>query len=649
MIDFLRPPDRGFLKRIPEMDGLRALAIGFVLLFHFEIKNWEGGFLGVDIFFVISGFLISRKILADIDRGEFKLLSFYKRRFYRIFPSLFVVLILAVGFGALIYSPESFVELSRASLMALVPVSNIFYWSQAGYFDKAGMTKPLLHTWSLGVEEQFYLFWPAILMVLMKPIRSAKARALFFILLIVVSFAAAAFFNAKSPVTSFFWMPLRIHQFALGALGAIMFQWGSSKNNWMLEFTLLVGLLLVLGCTTLLPKTVLESSVLPGLAVGIGSLFILCSARAKYLGSPFRFPAIQYLGRLSYTLYLVHWPVLVFFKYQKGVYFFRELGRSNEVTKTKLLLLSFLLSLLLHRAIELPFWKGQWNETILGMRKSLKWAFVLSPLLFGLLCWQIIASNGWLFRYPESVQNILKDNPTQFPGTLMNVGSCLTGSPHNIQSHCFEVIPDKKSVLLVGSSIMAALQSGLQKALSPHYQVYQYTLPGCGCMWKCNWKNMVPYCFKGYQRLINEILPKNRYEIILLNSRYYGKEEKDDAKAEREFKKPGQKVIYIQENPRLGFSMADRLAFYGEEGFQSFWNHSWALVNERQYPKTPEPDTLKLKTLFCDKQGTCQWKRKNKLFYADAIHLSEEGSLFVGEKIKEWLIERGLIERSLVQ
>jgi peptidoglycan/LPS O-acetylase OafA/YrhL len=165
----------GLLMRYrSDIDGLRAISIAIVVLFHLGFSSLPGGFVGVDVFFVISGYLITGILVRDIEGGPFSLLSFYERRIKRILPALFVMLVIVIGLGSVFLMPGDYDTMARSAAYAVFSLSNIFFSNNTGYFDAISGTMPLLHTWSLAVEEQFYLVWPILLFVIAKLCRNNR-------------------------------------------------------------------------------------------------------------------------------------------------------------------------------------------------------------------------------------------------------------------------------------------------------------------------------------------------------------------------------------------------------------------------------------------------------------------------------------------
>ena len=177
----------------PHIDGLRAIAVVGVMLFHFGFENFPGGFVGVDLFFVISGFLITRIIINEfLYTGTFDFISFYLRRARRIIPALYFTLLITFVFSIIILSPQHLQQFGSSLIYAVFGVSNIFFWKESSYFDTTSIYKPLLHTWSLGVEEQFYIVWPFLIVFLLYKL--PKLTLLLFLLIGVLSF------YLKSPI-----------------------------------------------------------------------------------------------------------------------------------------------------------------------------------------------------------------------------------------------------------------------------------------------------------------------------------------------------------------------------------------------------------------------------------------------------------------
>ncbi|MER9188286.1 acyltransferase family protein [Mesorhizobium australicum] len=203
-----------------EIEGLRAVAVLSVILFHLGVTWLPGGFLGVDVFFVISGFLITTNILRDLERDRFSFKEFYLRRFLRLFPALATTALATLVASFILLPPDEVMDLARSAVAAIFSVSNIYFWSKVGYFDTAAHLKPLLHTWSLGVEERFYLIWPATLVA---TLRLFGPRTALWVVGCagIASMVAALVTVGSSPSTAFYLMPFRMFEFALGIVVAL--------------------------------------------------------------------------------------------------------------------------------------------------------------------------------------------------------------------------------------------------------------------------------------------------------------------------------------------------------------------------------------------------------------------------------------------
>ncbi|WP_167483937.1 acyltransferase family protein [Mesorhizobium tamadayense] len=308
-----------------DIDGLRAVAVLAVLCFHLGVSGFSGGFVGVDVFFVISGFLITRIVAADIKAERFSLARFWSRRARRLLPALFATLALSCVAAFLLLAPRHLESFAQSLVAAAFGVSNILFWRESGYFDLAARIKPLLHTWSLSVEWQFYLVWPLLLSVLLGryPRRMAwpilAAAALSFCLILafqdgsfwLFSWTHAAEWIADGRATVFYNTPFRVFEFACGA--ALV--WLPKPRPVILhELLVLLGLVLI-GSAVFFLDSGSGAPAWNVLLPTIGAAMVLHSDRSRWAGLILRNVPAVYLGRISYSLYLVHWPLMVFCNY----------------------------------------------------------------------------------------------------------------------------------------------------------------------------------------------------------------------------------------------------------------------------------------------------------------------------------------------
>ena len=295
----------------PDIDGLRAVAILPVILFHARL-GCPGGFVGVDVFFVISGYLITSLILKEMQAGTFNLFHFWERRIRRILPALVAVVLASLVACWFWFLPRDFEMAGKSAIAQALLVSNFFFWSQAGYFDAASETKPLLHTWSLAVEEQFYLFFPLLLIFLARR-RLPLVKAIAW--LAVVSFAASVYCTYAHASFNFFWLPTRAWELMIGALTALargQFP-ASRKTNEILGW---LGVFLIVLVVFLYD----ENTRFPGLAavapcVGTAMIIISSESSLSQVGRVLALKPVVFVGLISYSLYLWHWPLLVFCRY----------------------------------------------------------------------------------------------------------------------------------------------------------------------------------------------------------------------------------------------------------------------------------------------------------------------------------------------
>jgi peptidoglycan/LPS O-acetylase OafA/YrhL len=370
-----------------------------VLLFHVGIPGFQGGFVGVDIFFVISGFLITRLIVSEVEAGRFNFAHFYLRRARRLFPALFITIVSTFVAGAVLLSPQHFKRLSGSALYGLLSLSNVFFWTERGYFDTDAAFKPLLHTWSLSVEEQFYLIWPALIVlgvVLGARVRQSWLLPAMLTGIGLISICASQTWPGADRDASFFLTPFRVYEFVIGSL-VVWIERGRRVAGWAAECLVVAGFVLMLtpvflyGSATIFPGW---SAVVPCL----GSAILIYAGQAPWMGRLLHNSVAIWVGSISYSLYLVHWPIIVLTKYTT----LHELTAREQIA---VLLASTGAAILLYRFVEMPF-RLRGKETAR-----------LTPSAFGLACALLTlivvvpiahawATDGWAWRYPQEMRRI---------------------------------------------------------------------------------------------------------------------------------------------------------------------------------------------------------------------------------------------------
>jgi peptidoglycan/LPS O-acetylase OafA/YrhL len=443
----------------PDIDGLRAIAVLLVVFFHAFPQAVPGGFVGVDVFFVISGFLITGIIARELDSQHFSLLGFYDRRVRRIFPALIVVLAAVLVLGWLCMLPDAYTKLSSDVFASAFFYPNIELLLQSGYFDIESAKKPLLHLWSLGIEEQFYLAWPLILML--------AWRLRLNLLWVAVSLGLASFVLNVAlirtyPVATFYLPFTRAFELLAGA--ALAGAWGKvsqsgTASNWRAG----AGIVLIAIAAAILDS----KSAFPGwwALLPVAGAALLLSAPGAWICRHWLASApMEWIGKISYPLYLWHWPLLVFFA-----------------------IIKFLPLTLLERGL------------IVGLSILLAWAttrFLERPLRFGRplpikalgLCagmvliaaggGAVVAGKGFGFRLPAEIRAIADVHP---PFDKWRLHDCMLAlsADTSFGSDCVD--QNRRPLIFVwGDSTAAALMPGLRKAQETHeFGIAQFTSSAC--------------------------------------------------------------------------------------------------------------------------------------------------------------------------
>jgi peptidoglycan/LPS O-acetylase OafA/YrhL len=447
-----RPSTKSKASHRPDIDGLRAVAVLLVVLFHTGSPHFSGGFVGVDIFFVISGYLISGIIFREVAQDRFSLLGFYERRIRRIFPALLVVLIACSVATYFVFLPQDLVRFAHSLLAALLSFSNVYFWTQDGYFQITHI-KVLLHTWSLAVEEQFYLFFPlAILALRRKPTWLRPAL----LLMALVSFSISEWLVINHQTELAFYMPFsRAWELLVGSILALEFIRVPQQRLIRESFALLGAFLIVLAAFFYTPRTPFPAAAALLPCFGTALLLATGTENRTVCSRLLSLRPVVFVGLISYSVYLWHWPLIIFAK----------IGAIPGITGKGFLqwviiiLLSLFLGWLSWRFVEQPFRTGQWRT--LSRSQVFGWAAMASSvvLVIGLTYAQTAGLPG---RVPPAA---LRVGSYLDAGVETLNGTCFITSGSHFSdfnaARCLKIDPSHHNYLLMGDSHAAAFWAAL--------------------------------------------------------------------------------------------------------------------------------------------------------------------------------------------
>jgi peptidoglycan/LPS O-acetylase OafA/YrhL len=614
-----------------DIDGLRAVAIIPVVLFHFGVHGLSGGFVGVDVFFVISGYLITGIIFREIDDGNYSIADFYNRRIRRIFPALITVLVACLIVSFCFDLPTSIKGTSRAAVAALLFYSNFYFNGVSDYFDDAIKLNPLLHTWSLAVEEQFYVVFPLLAFAIRTFDRNKKFGILASIA--VVSLAWSTWLVQVDRSAGFYLPQSRAWELLLGSiltLGVI-----PQVHRWKAEVSAIAGLLMILGSVFFLS----EYSIFPGigaLAPAIGTAAIIHSGIgastivARILSTR---PMVG-VGVISYSMYLWHWPMVTFYRA-----FYGEPSRS---TKMGLVIAVIAISTLSLNYIEKPFRSKP--HLLTRLQTLAAGGFAVAALALAAMIFVPVALN---MRQISADVVAVDDYSNYDSAPDYRAGRCFLSSRfNNFNSFdiekCLHINPAASNVLLIGDSHAAHLWIGLA-ARYPEINFLQATSSGCKPVTMPSGANR---CTDLMNMVFNDFLPNHHVDSVILSGDW---DEADLPAIERtiEFvKKLSDRTFVIGPSPSYMMPLPMILARRMLEGNLTFptkllrpeqihIDEEFEIRIDKDFESRMVHGAVTYVSLYkalCAKQCLL-WSGRNEPLQFDSNHFTARGSMKVAEII----------------
>jgi peptidoglycan/LPS O-acetylase OafA/YrhL len=632
----------------PEIDGLRALAVLPVILFHAGIDFFGGGFVGVDVFFVISGYLITTIIIKELDEGKFSLVNFYERRARRILPALFVVLIFTCIPAWFWMTPDELKNFSQSLVAVATYASNILFWITRGYFSPAAEEVPLLHTWSLGIEEQYYVIFPLLLMLLWK-VRVARLSVLLGLLL-VASFAVSDWSSVRAANTNFYLLHTRGWELLVGSMAAIALYRGwiqREKLSGQNQLLSLLGVALIVIAILSFDN----STPFPGryaLLPVIGTALIICFAAPG--GIVHRLLSLKWvvgIGLISYSSYLWHQPLFALARI-KGA------GEPSAYMFGILTFVTFALAYLSWRFIENP----------LRNKKRFSRRFIFVGALAGSLLFIVIGLAG----------HVYDGFPSRFSDNQVALGETAKESPRRNECHTsgldyktpqeactyFEGEP---TWALFGDSHGVELSYAIAEQLAFQGESLTHlTFSDCGVDFiKSEYRNDNPGCEQWIEESVDWMIGNDRLETVVVafyhSAKYRGAERyAERSGSENEYLKKfdqllerlvrsGKRILLVQPVPSLEKHI-EEYVFFPEVGsgienisipYSDYEKRTQVVRQHFQGLAAEYPGNVRLvdpSSALCE-NDVCFGGTTNELYYFDSHHLSLVGARKVARLIFE--------------
>jgi peptidoglycan/LPS O-acetylase OafA/YrhL len=631
----------------PDIDGLRAVAILLVLIYHCFPNFLKAGFIGVDIFFVISGYLISHIVFKNLEKNTFSFAEFYLRRIKRIFPVLILVLISCLIFGWFFCYPEEYQELATQSSAGASFLANFELLAESGYFDNAAETKPLLHLWSLSIEEQFYIFWPLLLWL------SFKKKYNFLLItcgIAILSFLTNIAIVGKNPEAAFYLPISRFWEIMIGGVLAYLqlHQKQLNSKNLLISFITkpsnhksVVGILLIILSLFLIDR----HQQFPGylaLLPCFGAFLIIASGSNSWVNRHFLANKLMVgIGLISYPLYLWHWPLISFATIIKG-------KTPRPELLAAIMLLSFVLAYLSYKFIETPI------RNTKKIKRTITILISLMAIIFasGLIIIKMKGVEGrtnsakyllirTMNRGQSTDHDCLKQYPNKYP-EIANITYCRVSGAGT------------KKIFIIGDSHSQAIFNGYSQTLSnSDYQIIQLANSGCPFYTPNKDLNDKPIaggqdiagCNKIFRQIIEIVSQEKPSKILFANNGWsYRQDDFESGMNTTLAMLPKEiPVIYFRQLPKLPFLPLSCISRSSNQSLEltpcSFARklHSQQLINyspiaDRLTKTHPNLTTIDPSDAICDSLLCFGLINQEFVYSRDGQHLAIGGGVLVAKK-----------------
>jgi len=606
-----------------------------VFLFHLDIPYVAGGFLGVDVFFVISGFLITRILKQEAEVSRLDAVNFYARRVRRLFPALFVVMGFCLLAGIFRYSPERLIELANSGVSAILSVSNFYFYFNNDYFDAAAETQIFLHTWSLAVEEQFYLVWPLIIFLIVKYLSKSWQMRLVIGLCLVGSIASylGTLIDASM---AFYMMPFRITEFGLGAL--LCWLPGTKLSPRAKELLVLLAVITMLASFSFIS----DQYLFPGLW-----FLVPCIATSIliYLGSTSRVsdfllanPISTYFGKISYSLYLFHWPVIVLYKNEQSAHMMLD----NQVA---IFMTATLLAITTYHVVEQPLRRP---GTIWPTNRKVALNFILGIAVVTFSFRYVDSQDGFPGRVPKEIRIVIQDVETEKSKRFQILKKICRERGWD---KCSKSSDSKPNIFILGDSHGIDALNALQP-LWPSLHFVMYSENGCPPMTMIDFERGVKKGTRHYEKCLAKTTALSdgslveMADMLVISSRYtwYSPEMLDRFLGSLELPADfpiivfGQAPSFSKDLPEIVYhhqQLAGLDAHVSEFLEEDTWKFEASL---REVALSNNATFIAKAGHFCDKNSNqCELFHGNarKLLTYDRNHMSFDSALALGDWISK--------------